>query len=179
MWQLDPHEIQLGILKRLPGTPISRHTAHFDMRYNPDPPYNVLSTSTIDFATLQMFSRFARYWDLIANSGRFGQSLALIMASAAPFDAFYTVSESVFAQCGQTHRIALRKLFDYLYIAMTEALAIEPTLALAALEQDFASSGQKGRFLVPTPASCTPYDDHDSSTGKARRRQSRHLQSAG
>ncbi|MDR1128029.1 MAG: B12-binding domain-containing radical SAM protein, partial [Treponema sp.] len=34
-------EIQLGILKRLPGTPIARHDKTFAMRYAADPPYEV------------------------------------------------------------------------------------------------------------------------------------------
>ena len=34
---LDPHEIQVGVLKRLRGAPLDRHTAPFDCRYNPHP----------------------------------------------------------------------------------------------------------------------------------------------
>ena len=68
---LKPHEIQLGILKRLRGSPIIRHTNEYEINYNPDPPYNVLSTNLIDFKSMQRMNRFARYWDLIANSGRF------------------------------------------------------------------------------------------------------------
>ncbi|MCW9031669.1 MAG: B12-binding domain-containing radical SAM protein, partial [Gammaproteobacteria bacterium] len=33
--KMDPHEIQVGVLKRLRGTPIIRHTEEYDMRYNP------------------------------------------------------------------------------------------------------------------------------------------------
>ncbi|MEZ5447883.1 MAG: radical SAM protein [Thiolinea sp.] len=48
---LQPHEIQVGILKRLRGTPIIRHTEAFRMIYNPQPPYNILSTDRVGFAT--------------------------------------------------------------------------------------------------------------------------------
>ena len=58
--ELKPHEIQVGILKRLRGTPIIRHTDNYEMVYNPNPPYNVLSTRDIDFTTMQSVSRFAR-----------------------------------------------------------------------------------------------------------------------
>ena len=34
---LDPHEIQVGVLKRLRGAPLDRHTTSFDCRYNPHP----------------------------------------------------------------------------------------------------------------------------------------------
>ena len=39
---LAPHEIQFGILKRLRGTPITRHTAEFAMVYDPQTPYTIL-----------------------------------------------------------------------------------------------------------------------------------------
>src|ERR1700722_13667707 len=69
--KLGPQEIQVGILKRLRGTPIVRHDAEWGMVYSPHPPYEVLRTAAIDFATMQRMRRFARYWDLVANSGNF------------------------------------------------------------------------------------------------------------
>ena len=80
---LNPQEIQLGILKRLRGAPINRHSASFALRYNPAAPYNILSTRDIDFATMQRVNRFARFWDMIANSGRFKNTLPLILADDA------------------------------------------------------------------------------------------------
>src|SRR5690606_14978527 len=68
---LGPHEIQFGILKRLRGTPIIRHTEAYGLIFDPHPPYSILATDRIDFASMQRLVRFARYWDLIANSGRF------------------------------------------------------------------------------------------------------------
>jgi hypothetical protein len=68
---LGPQEIQVGILKRLRGTPIVRHDAEWQMVYNPHPPYEILQNKLIDFATMQRLRRFARYWDLVGNSGNF------------------------------------------------------------------------------------------------------------
>lgn len=39
---LNPHEIQVGLLKRLRGTPIVRHDHEWQMVYNPNPPYELL-----------------------------------------------------------------------------------------------------------------------------------------
>jgi hypothetical protein len=64
LYALRPHEIQVGILKRLRGTPIARHTGRHAMRYNPDAPYNVLQTDCISFEDMQRLSRFARFWEL-------------------------------------------------------------------------------------------------------------------
>jgi radical SAM superfamily enzyme YgiQ (UPF0313 family) len=79
---LEPHEIQVGILKRLRGTPIVRHDAEGQMVYNPHPPYEIVQNRLIDFATMQKLRRFARYWDLIGNSGNFVESVRLIWSGA-------------------------------------------------------------------------------------------------
>ena len=78
---LGPHEIQVGILKRLRGTPIVRHDADWQMAYNPHPPYEVLQNRLIDFATMQKLRRFARYWDLVGNSGNFVETTPLIWSN--------------------------------------------------------------------------------------------------
>jgi radical SAM superfamily enzyme YgiQ (UPF0313 family) len=98
---LGPHEIQVGILKRLRGAPIVRHVESHGLRFNPDPPYNLLASETLDFATMQRLSRFARYWDLIANSGRFVRSSRLLL-QAQPFARFLGWSDWLYAQTGKT-----------------------------------------------------------------------------
>ena len=75
---LGPQEIQVGILKRLRGTPIVRHDAEWQMVYNGHPPYEMLQNKLLDFATMQRLRRFARFWDLTGNSGNFVESTPLI-----------------------------------------------------------------------------------------------------
>ena len=81
---LGPQEIQVGILKRLRGTPIVRHDAEWQMIYSPHPPYEILQNRLIDFATMQRLRRFARYWDLVGNSGNFVESTPLIWSTSSP-----------------------------------------------------------------------------------------------
>lgn len=106
---LGPHEIQFGILKRLRGTPIIRHTETYGLVFDPHPPYSILATDRIDFATMQRLVRFARYWDLVANSGRFPNTLPLVLGDS-PFANFMALSDWLFATAGATHRIALERL---------------------------------------------------------------------
>ena len=80
---LGPQEIQVGILKRLRGTPIVRHDAEWQMVYNPHPPYEILQNKLIDFATMQRLRRFARYWDLVGNSGNFIETTPLIWSKSS------------------------------------------------------------------------------------------------
>jgi radical SAM superfamily enzyme YgiQ (UPF0313 family) len=68
---LDPQEIQMGILKRLRGSVIRRHTEGYGMIYDGYPPYGLLRNDQLDFVDMQRVNRFARFWDLIGNSGRF------------------------------------------------------------------------------------------------------------
>jgi radical SAM superfamily enzyme YgiQ (UPF0313 family) len=106
---LDPHEIQFGILKRLRGTPIIRHTEAYGLVFDPHPPYSILANDRIDFATMQRLVRFARYWDMIANSGRFAHTLPRILGDA-PFARFMALSDWLYAKTDATNRIALDRL---------------------------------------------------------------------
>ena len=142
---IGPHEIQLGILKRLRGTPIARHTEAFAMVYDPQPPYAVQQTGVVDADTVQRFTRFARYWDLFANSGRFGQTLALLLATRPPsaFVAFQAFAEWLWRGTGQTSGLSPETLVDALfdYLATDGALPIE--VVRQALLADYLASGAR------------------------------------
>ena len=107
---LEPHEIQVGILKRLRGATIARHTAQWQTIYDPQPPYEILQNRDLDFATMQRLRRFARYWDLIANSGRFVETAPLIWKNSSPFREFLALSDWLFTETRSTHGIALPRL---------------------------------------------------------------------
>ncbi|MBK8474755.1 MAG: DUF4080 domain-containing protein [Opitutaceae bacterium] len=77
---LGPQEIQVGLLKRLRGAPIARHDGPEAMVYSPAPPYEILQNRVIDFPTMQRLRRFARYWELVGNSGNFKETLPLLWA---------------------------------------------------------------------------------------------------
>lgn len=139
---LKQQEIQVGVLKRLRGTPIIRHTEAYAMRYTPYPPYTILATDRIDFATMQRLARFARYWDLVGNSQRFPQALELLL-DESPFARFLTFSDWIYSTTHQTHQIPLHRLFDLIFTGLTTVLAVPIENARTALEHDFAQSGCK------------------------------------
>lgn len=168
---LQPHEIQLGILKRLRGTPIIRHTDEFEMIYNSNPPYNVLSTKDIDFSSMQSISRFARYWDMIANSGRFTNTLSLILGDK-PFEQFMKFSEWLFQETDQTHRIALAKLFSLIFKGLSTHFQIEENLVTETLQKDYERSGLKG---VPAFLKQAKPELSVVKGAKGSKRQQRHI----
>jgi len=140
---LDPQEVQVGILKRLRGTPIARHTEEYEMRYMDSPPYRVLSTKDITFENMQRLVRFARFWDLIANSGRFPSCLPLILANE-PFSRFLQTSDWLFCETAATHKIALPKLIDLVHRLLTEHFGLTNTIVTEAVVADFKHNKIKG-----------------------------------
>ncbi len=107
LWALQPHEIQLGILKRLRGAPIARHTAAHGLAFDADPPYAVRSTAVLDAADVERLARCARYWDLIANSGRFARTLPRLLGDA-PFARFLRLADWLHCELGRAHAVRSR-----------------------------------------------------------------------
>ncbi len=133
---LNPQEIQMGILKRLRGTVITRHTAAYGMVYNPYPPYALLQNNLLDFATMQRVVRFARYWDLIGNSGRFVMTRPLLLGDH-PFGRFMRFSDWLHETTEQTHQFALKRLFKLVHQGMRESLGLDEAQMLPALQADW------------------------------------------
>ena len=175
MYALKPQEIQLGILKRLRGAPINRHTKDYEMVYSPAPPYTVLKTKDIAFEELQRVGRFARYWDLFGNQGRFKFTLPLIMrddsqgGSSDAFNRFMCFSDGLFATEQSTWKISLKRQFELLYQLLPKMFGYCVTDVFNVLQMDFDRSQQKGRLeniLHPITT---------SKVNQANARQKRHL----
>ena len=163
---LRPHEIQFGILKRLRGTPIIRHTEAYKMVFDPYPPYAILATDRIDFGTMQRLTRFARYWDLIANSGRFAHTLPMILGDT-PFANFFALSDWLYARTDATHRIALERLAT-LVAQWLRSEGHLPEVVAAALERDYAGQINK-------PHSKAATSKRDKTESALPQRQARHM----
>ncbi len=170
---LRPHEIQVGILKRLRGAPIARHAEAFDLRFSPQPPYNILATDRIDFATMQRLSRFARYWELVANSGRFVRTLPLLL-DRSPFANFLAFSDALYAAAGSRHGIAGERLYEHLHAHLL-AGGVAPAAATEALAADYRASGARGRLGFVDVGPLARAQSERASGAAAPRRQQRHL----
>ncbi len=142
---LGPQEIQVGMLKRLRGTPIIRHDAEWGMVYSPHAPYEILQTKLIDFSTMQRLRRFSRYWDLIANSGNFIETTPMIWRDETPFDRFMQLSDWLFAQTAQTHAISLTRLSELIFTFLTDELKLDPREVARVIWRDFQRVGRSDR----------------------------------
>jgi radical SAM superfamily enzyme YgiQ (UPF0313 family) len=160
---LGPQEIQVGILKRLRGTPIVRHDAEWRMIYNPQPPYEILQNKLIDFAAMQRLRRFARYWDLVGNSGNFIETTPLILGVGQashlsptipannetgatpvlrPFAAFLRFSDWLHARTNRTDGIALTRLMELLFEFLTAELRLDPKPVAETMWRDYRRGGR-------------------------------------
>lgn len=164
---LGPHEIQFGILKRLRGTPVIRHTEAFGLVFDPQPPYTILANKDVPFADMQKLVRFARYWDMVANSGRFANTLPVILADA-PFENFLAFSDWIYTSTDATHRIALDRLAGLVSKWLQEERGMEREAALTLVSSDYAGDAKHKQSSGKHAA--------EKTTAKATpQRQSRHI----
>ncbi len=170
---LRPHEIQLGLLKRLRGTPIARHSAEFGMLFDAQPPYAVRETGAVGAAEMLRFTRLSRYWELIANSGRFQRTLAILLGedptcpvrpagsvgqsadtfgaateSASAFYAFLDCADWLWARTGATSQLTPEMLVDHLFDYLCSARGADAAVVLQALQSDYLESGARARPQV-------------------------------
>ena len=181
---LGPQEIQVGILKRLRGTPIVRHDAEWAMVYNPNPPYEVLSTRTMDFSTLARLRRFAKFWDLFGNSGNFVESLPMLWQAAgsdpggtdgtgSPFEAMLAWSDWLHSQGVLGHGIALPRQYDLLWRWAVTNQGIPADRFGPAMARDWRRPGR-----MDLPAWLEPFAGAAMTPRRPMRlprRQARHL----
>jgi hypothetical protein len=164
LYALGPQEIQLGILKRLRGTPIIRHAAEYRMVFDSSPPYALKESSTVDASTMQRVSRFARYWDLVANSGRFRKTLPLLLAehspaceagsagaepgaTGSPFHAFLEFSDWLWQRTEKTSGLSPEFLVDVLFDYLCGRCALPSAKVKQVLLEDYLASGARGSPL--------------------------------
>ncbi|HLP02306.1 MAG TPA: DUF4080 domain-containing protein [Opitutaceae bacterium] len=186
---LAPHEIQVGLLKRLRGAPIARHDAAETMIYSPVPPYEILRNRVIDFATMQRLRRFARYWDLVGNSGNFVETLPLFWSGAAscgaavvatalgcaccegeaasPFAEFLWFSDWFFAREGRHHALALSRTMERVFEFLVHERGLAPEVVAAALLRDCGRIG-----YLELPAAVRPFASREGLAELAARRGS-------
>ncbi len=133
LYRWQPEEIQVGILKRLRGTPLRRHDGI--MRYTDTPPYEVLCTDALDFVDVQRLKRFARYHDVVANSGRFKAVSALLFGDA-PFAHFLAFSDWLWRTTRATSGIALSRLARLLTEFLVSERGVAAEVVAHAMELD-------------------------------------------
>ncbi len=196
LYALGPHEIQLGLLKRLRGTPLATRSrpgvaAEDGMVYAAEPPYTVLQTGTLTAVQVQAFGRMARYWDLVVNSGRLAQGSRLLLQGPpgaqgsqghSAFAAWSDFSDWLWQRTASTHRLTPEALLDAVFDYLTLQRAVPAETVRRALLADYLASGARSnpqalQGLLPRREKALPPHKGPLQHSALAQRQSRHLTS--
>jgi hypothetical protein len=99
----------------------------------------------LDAAAVQRFIRLARYWDLMANSGRFQQTLEVLLDGNSAFDAFAAWSDWLWLTTQKTHGLTPEDLVDALFDYLTAQRSMPTEAIRQLLLADYQSSGAHAR----------------------------------
>jgi hypothetical protein len=121
---------------------------------------------------MQRVARFARYWDLLGNSGRFRLTLPLLLRDA-PFDNFMGFADWLYGDTHKTHEFAYERLCEYLQTYLTRVLRRDAAVVNDAVLTDYQASGARGRLSF-MDAGVRTREAHNA-TVRARMRQARHV----
>ena len=133
-----PPEVQVNLLKLLPGTRLARDAERLGLAFNPEPPYELLRSDAMDFATLTRLQRFARCWELVHNRNRFPNAVQALHAACDGeyYGAYQTLAARICADEGKFFAIALPRLAQHLRTHLVEACELSATAAEAILTDD-------------------------------------------
>lgn len=112
----DPPELQVNLLKGLPGTPLTAPGAAPGLVFNPNPPYELLQSDVLDFAAITRLQGFARCWELIHNRGRFDVEARAVWQrdDGSPFARYLELSQRILATEGRLYAIGKDRLQAHL-----------------------------------------------------------------
>jgi len=110
-------EIQLGILKLLPGAAIIRYSDEFGMFYSHSPPYELIESSAIPKDELDRIKNFARFWELLVNRrlvkpDKLFSDENRISDNNSVFTRFMKLSDSLYSRFGRNWGIAKNELLE-------------------------------------------------------------------
>lgn len=151
--RLRPHEIQIGLLKRLRGTPIIRHERAGRLVFEPGAPYPVRRTDALSEAEVDELVHLARFHERIVNAGRLPRLSSAVLEradrTAAPvssFDRLRALSSFLLRRFGRSHGIGFEALVDAVRDFSAHAGIVDAREADALAIDDYRSSGARGRL---------------------------------
>ncbi len=139
---LKPHHLQIEPVKLLPGAPLRAQTEEFGIRFDPHPPYTVLTTAALNFAELERLRGIGRLMDLTFNSGRCDGFIEGLSARCGGLAAGLAQLEEYWRRAGLfRHPLSQRGVFEALaaFVAAEFSGDIQEELR-ERLARDFAHS---------------------------------------
>lgn len=165
-------EIQLGILKRLKGSPLDLHADENHLVFSQNPPYEIMQTPHMDFLELTQFKRFARYYDVLVNNANFAESVLLICHNHF-YHEFDKLSLWIYQQTQSTQGISQTRWVKLLFEYMTQIAHINPNDAALSLIHDYLRSRKED--IPPVLKPFLPDDFKISACKRASHHNTAHI----
>jgi len=143
------HHLQMGLLKVLPGTPISREREEFGLVSSGMPPYSVLATRWLDHASLRRLYWLGECLEAMHNNRFFCNTLDYIRKNGEEPFAFFAQLLTI---CQAADFFSLAKTQELMTRMLVELARTRPDRELFCelLRFDWLVSGQ--RLLPPSLA---------------------------
>jgi radical SAM superfamily enzyme YgiQ (UPF0313 family) len=133
-----PPEVQVNLLKALPGTRLAQEASDLGLAFNTEPPYELLHSDVMNFAGLMRLQRFARCWELVHNRSRFPNTVCALHASCAGdyYGAYQSLATRIHAEEGKLFAIGLSSMVRYLREHLVETCGLSTSAADKLLAAD-------------------------------------------
>ena len=169
LYTLSTGEIQVGILKKLSGTTLDRHDKVYGMVNNDAHPYDILKNDLITLDLMQDKKRFARYCDIVYNSGNFQKTTALLFSDGKVYENFSDFSKWLYKRSESTYKISLDRIAQFLFEYLSATYDKE-LIANAILQDVMSVEGRSFpaflRKIIPET-----YEFTQKEVSKANKRQ--------
>lgn len=120
VYGLQPQMLQLGFLKVLPGTQMSKETDMHKLIYMDEPPYEILATRYMSYEDLQLLKQIENVFEQTYNTGFFAHTLKFLIEQYGKGSfAFYRHLTDWWVKNGhypQSHNVkgTAKILYDYI-----------------------------------------------------------------
>lgn len=148
VYELKAEMIQLGFLKILSGTKISKEIKDYNYEYMGLPPYEVLSNKFLSYEELIKLKNIEKMLDYYYNSEKFKNSINYIISNIyeTPFDFFEDIS--IYYKKKNLLDISHKtvSIFNYLYDFYCEKKFNEKEIFTEYLKLDYLLLGKPGFY---------------------------------
>ncbi|KPU44211.1 oxygen-independent coproporphyrinogen-III oxidase-like protein HemZ [Oxobacter pfennigii] len=143
VFSLKPHMLQLGFLKLLKGSKITRESEIYGIQFNDYPPYEVLKTDLLSFDELIKLKETEKTLDRYYNSGRFQCSMnLLLMQTQSPFVLFEEISAFQYETFKKTIKLSNEGQYKLIYDYGEHLNTIDINILKESLAFDYLRQGR-------------------------------------
>ncbi len=113
-FKLFPPELQLGFLKFLKGTPVREKYEMYDYVFDPQPPYQIISSKFLSEAELNAIMRLEDALEIYWNKKRAVRTLRYIAEQYSIFDFLLGLGQ-YFDEVSDSHKHTLKEIYQIIH----------------------------------------------------------------